>query len=333
MKKKILISVLAIAILCLGDTSTLLAKSIPKEKLTTINKEAKHEFRYDNAVKIFDNFYINNDSMTPLFNENDKLIGFYFTSITGGYLIVDSFELNERVNVSIDDLNEPSEIDEISISEGKRGAVIRFPDSVKYENGSSTFQTSYYSLTLNAKKNITGRTRCFSYNTNGTCGSTACALLMYYYYDNINKNYITDKKYIGTSDSKQKALVSYFQNKMNDKGNGTGYGDLKKGLNAYLSSVDKSKDATYVDGHTNSTLKKIKERIDANRACIVGTSGDPLYEDHWVVGVGYLQYTGTTATGSSQLNFIKVNNGWYTTESKSIVYINYDYVDGVVYLK
>ena len=106
---------------------------------------------------------------------------------------------------------------------------------------------------------------------------------------------------------------------MGDNGNGTGYSDLKKGLNTYLSSVGKSKNATYVKGHNSKTINQIMTKIKANRPCIVGTNDDPKYGDHWLVAVGYLKYTGNYATGAGDLYFIKANNGWYTTEGKSIV--------------
>ena len=44
---------------------------------------------------------------------------------------------------------------------------------------------------------------------------------------------------------------------------------------------------------------------------------------------------GTVAAfaASGDTVYVKVNNGWYSSKTKSIVYVNYKYVDGVIYLK
>lgn len=57
----------------------------------------------------------------------------------------------------------------------------------------------------------------------GTCGSTASAIFTYYYYDYVSKSYINNKKYIGTTDKYQKALVNNFKTLLGDDGKGTTY--------------------------------------------------------------------------------------------------------------
>lgn len=132
-------------------------------------------------------------------------------------------------------------------------------------------------------------------------------------------------------------MVNNFKTLLGDDGKGTTYSDLKSGVNKYLSSVGKGKKFDYVTKKSVATTPyaKIKSKIDSGRPCIVGLSKDPIYGDHWVVGVGYLKYTGTKSNGRSNgdLNFIKVNNGWFKNKSSSIVYVNYGYVDGVGYIK
>lgn len=350
----------------------------------------------DTRLQLLDDFAVDTDSITPLFNGEEELIGFYYQGTKGGYAILDvegniveycyddeiedfndtdvgfyggpgeyfvegedsdelvdvntgdiiekeecdlfEVEKEDEELVTQDELMEEGEINDISVDCRKNSVTIKFPDSTKYENGSSTYTASaYQKLSLKERKNLSHDTRFFCYNTDGTCGSTASAIFTYYYYDYVSKSYINNKKYIGTTDKYQKALVNNFKTLLGDDGKGTTYSDLKSGVNKYLSSVGKGKNFDYVTKKNVATTPyaKIKSKIDSGRPCIVGLSKDPIYGDHWVVGVGYLKYTGTKSNGRSNgdLNFIKVNNGWFKNKSSSIVYVNYGYVDGVGYIK
>lgn len=241
---------------------------------------------------------------------------------------LDSFE------VECDD-NENNDNNKI-VSETKTSVTITYPDGMKDSKGKTTYtNTVFNTLTLSSKANLKYATRYFSYNTNGTCGSTAAAIFTYYYYDHISTGYITNSNYKGTSDTKQKNLVNNFKTLIGDDGSGTGYSDVKSGINKYLKSVNKSQNCTYVTKANviTSPITKIMNCIDSKKPCIVGLNNEPVYGDHWVVGVGYARYYGIAGRTRGYVNFIKVNNGWYTSKSKSIVYVNYNYIDGVIYLK
>ena len=72
--------------------------------------------------------------------------------------------------------------------------------------------------------------------------------------------------------------------------------------------------------------------INAAKPCIVGLNNEPVYGNHWTVGVGYAKYWGSYGRNTGYTYFIKVNNGWYSSKAKSVVYVNYKYVDGVIFL-
>lgn len=229
------------------------------------------------------------------------------------------------------------EQDIVKVSDKNMSATITYPDGHKDPKGKTTYtSTTYNSLTLDSKANLPYSTRFFSYNTDGTCGSTASAIMMYYYYDHIGKSYITNNLYIGTTDKKQKAFVNHFKTLLGDNGSGTGFSEVKSGINAYLSEVGKSKDCTYItDANVlSSVISKIKSCINSKKPCIIDLDAEPTYDEHWVVGVGYASYYGIIyGRNRGYVHFVKVNNGWYSNSAKSIVYVNYKYVGGLLYIK
>lgn len=236
----------------------------------------------------------------------------------------------EVVENDLDNQNKENVITE------KNSYTITFPDSTTGSNGKKTYtDINYNVLSLSKKVNLPYNTRYFSYNTEGTCGSTAAAIFMYYYYDHISTKYITSNKYIGKTYAKQTAFVNNFKTLIGDDGSGTGYKKVKNGINKYLKSINKTQNCKYVTklNIITSVISKIMSCIDSSKPCIVGLNNEPVYGDHWVVGVGYAKYWGSYGRNTGYTHFIKVNNGWYSSKAKSIVYVNYKYVDGVIYLK
>ena len=76
-------------------------------------------------------------------------------------------------------------------TDGKMSATITYPNGIKDEYGRSTYTTTKYdSLILEDYGSISHRTRYFDYNRDGTCGSSASAILMYYYFDHLDKSYV-----------------------------------------------------------------------------------------------------------------------------------------------
>ena len=215
-------------------------------------------------------------------------------------------------------------------------ATITYPKGVKDGYGRSTYTTTKYdSLTLEEYDSISHRTRYFSYNNNGTCGSTATAIMMYYYFDHLDKSYIKESSYQSKIPLAHKNFVNHLKDIINDKGNGTNYPKLKKGINKYLAEIGKSKNCKYVTGSNilQSVYERIKKVINKKKPCIIGLNNDPVYGNHWVVCGGYAEYWGTYKIFTEPVIFIKINNGWSDIREKAIVYVNYTYVDGVIYLK
>ena len=225
-------------------------------------------------------------------------------------------------------------------TQGKMSATITYPKGIKDGYGRSTYTTTRYnSLTLEDYGSISHRTRCFSYNNNGTCGSTASAILMYYYYDHLDKSYVKNNSYKGKDEDSQEAFVEHFKKLIDDGKGDTDYPKLKKGINKYLAEIGKSKNCKYAKDSGlaqvifNSVYERIKKVINSKKPCIVGLKNEPKYGNHWVVCGGYAEYWGTNKIFTEPVIFIKINNGWYFTREESVVYVNYNYVDGVIYLK
>lgn len=290
------------------------------------------------------------NSMIREFNKskNSKLyysgVGNYFVETSTDKYVRDVFENRNISKKEIGDIKNLSQIksfdnakiQDVKITNSKKSVTITYPDGVKDPNGNNKYtDTTYTTLTLKSKANLPNSSRYFSYNYNGTCGSTTSAILMYYYYDNINKSYIKNKKYQGRNDNNQKKFVKHFQTLLNDNGKGTSYSKVKSGLNKYLGEVSKSKSCDYVTKSNvlYSVSSKIMNCIDDKKPCIVGLSNEPTYKNHWTVGLGYAKYYGVKGHTRGNVYFIKVNNGWYNSSKKSVVYVNYKYVDGLIYLK
>ena len=218
----------------------------------------------------------------------------------------------------------------------KKSATITLPDGINYSDGKRQYTHIHYNtLTLKSKNTLPYHSRYFSYNYNSTCGSTAAAILIYYYFDHVDKSYIKTDKYKKGDITSQKALVKRFQKLLGDNGNGTTNAEVRNGINRYLKSIGKKGSCKYISKYNviHSVISKIKNRINNKRPCIVGLEGEPEYKDHWCVGIGYASYYGINGHSRGYVHFIKINNGWGNSFSKNVVYVNYKYVDNVIYLK
>lgn len=267
----------------------------------------------------------------------------------GNYYVEDESDDDTLINISSDEKLEKDEIEDFEIDAetdnnensdivnrgsvtAKGSATITLPDGIKNSNGSTTYTDKIYNtLTLKSKASLPYHTRYFSYNTDKTCGSTAAAIFTYYYYDHVSKSYLKYNKY----KKSQKELVRTYKRLLKDKGNGTEYTDVKNGINSYLKSIGKKENCTYITKWNvlSTVISKIKNRINHKRPCIVGLTGEPKYGEHWVVGTGYACYYGINGRSRGYVNFVKINNGWGSSASENIVYVNYKYVDGVIYLE
>ncbi|MDE6254477.1 MAG: C39 family peptidase [Lachnospiraceae bacterium] len=267
----------------------------------------------------------------------------------GNYYVEDECDSDMLINISSDEKLEKDEIEDFEICEeidikentgivnrgsasAKGSATITLPDGIRYSDGRTTYTDKIYNtLTLKSKASLPYHTRYFSYNTEGTCGSTAAAIFTYYYYDHVAKSYIKSNKY----KKSQEEFVEAYKELLKDEGKGTKYRDVKNGINKYLKSIGKKQNCTYITKWNllSTIISKIKNRINHKRPCIVGLTGEPRFNEHWVVGIGYASYYGINGRSRGYVNFIKVNSGNGYSFSGSVVYVNYKYVDCAIYLE
>ena len=223
------------------------------------------------------------------------------------------------------------------VGEGKKSATITLPDGISYSDGKRTYTSKVYNtLTLKSKKTLPYHSRYFSYNKNddNACGSTAAAILTYYY-DHVAKSYIKSNKYKKGNDASQEAFVKLYRKLIGDKGKGSTDWQVKAGINKYLKSIGKKESCKCVSKHNilYSVFSRITNKINHKRPCIVGLDKEPEYGDHWAVGIGYAIFDGNNGYGRGSEVFIKINNGWHESFSQNVSYVHYKYVDSVIYLE
>ena len=282
------------------------------------------------------------------YNDDEKL---YYAGVGAYYKEMDSSD--KLKNISTDEVVYKEDVNNveidadvlskkvndykgINISNDKKSVTITYPKGIKDPYGNSTYTDTFYkTLTLQKYGSISHHTRYFDLNNGGICGSCATAIMMYYYYDHIDNSYIKNKSYQGKSEKEQKAFVNHLKSVIGDNGKGTGYKKLKDGINKYLGEIGKSKNCKSVEKqfvNLETVSSKIETVIDNKKPCIIGLKGEPKYGNHWTVGGGYARYYGINGHSRNRVYFIKVNNGWYDNREQSIVYVNYKYVDGLLYL-
>ncbi len=305
-----------------------------------------------------DTISIAKDSQIPLYNEADEIVAYHFTLQNGGYLITtaDGSDFIEYClysnNINIDknkkyyysspcslyiEINnttiqncytkEKHKKNDISFNiqaprKQNKKAATSLANSFTYlstDSTSSLITTSSTYSTTDEKK-LTNPTKKYKYNPDGRCGSVACAILLRYYNDYVNTNYLASK--FETSDGKK--LINYLTDNYIKKE--TTYYQLRTRLNNYLKGIGVSSRLKSIEATNSTTVyNKIKSYIKKNRPLIVGLNNHPKYGCHWVIGTGYSQvYNDVIGYGYSVI----VNDGWGNTN----VHVNLKYVSGCHYL-
>ena len=160
------------------------------------------------------------------------------------------------------------------------------------------------------------------YSSVGICGTIAAAGLLAYYDDYVNNNYVPDSIRTRNASTPEKLITTLFT--YIDKGkNGTIVGDVKVGVNKFLTQYSS---VSYTADSSILTFSTAKTKIDAGKPVCVGMLsilGSPSnYGDHWVLAYQYKD--GNTIAN----DYYKVvdNHGAYTAE------INVLWTSGLVYL-
>lgn len=188
---------------------------------------------------------------------------------------------------------------------------------------SSTSTPTYSERTLK----VSGLPRSeIDYNNGSSCGQVATAIMLMYYDDYIDDNYVTDYFQTYTEALHDFLAERYFPHE--DGYYGTGYASLTKGINNY-----------FKDFNINNSAAAVKGNIDGCLNYNIGSRDEPIIIklkkdenstskwsiNHWVVGYGY---SDIYINGKFSSRRLIVNDGWGHNE----VYIVYDslYVDGAV---
>ena len=155
------------------------------------------------------------------------------------------------------------------------------------------------------------------YIDGNNCGAIASAITMRYYYDYV------DKAYVSSSKISENNLISLMQKYV---GYGfTGYSDLKKGLNRYFRDKGINNSVVSLDYFRYSRLVS---RIDRNRPVIVGASSDSYYGAHWIIAHGYAEINNGNVENTK---YIIVNDGYKNND----VWLNIKSTpfDGLIYFE
>lgn len=292
------------------------------------------------------NISVLTNSATPLYNNENEIIAYYYELSNGGYVIVnadgsdfieysleeskinlvngkkyyysDVLSLYEKIDSTTAEnciTGETTEVDDIEFSIKESGK--------NNKEGATKLATDLlpsFSEGVYEEKKLKHDTMAYNYNPDGRCGAVAVAILLRYFNDYVNSYYIRSSH--ETSDGKK--LINYLVD--NYLGTGTTYNELKKGLNSYLSDLNILYRFRPLQGKNSmDVFNKIREYIKNDRPVIVGLTGSDTYGDHWVVGTGYtIVYNKTLGF----INIVKINDGWGNRD----VNINLYYVDGCQYI-
>ncbi|MBQ3513212.1 MAG: C39 family peptidase [Lachnospiraceae bacterium] len=281
--------------------------------------------------------YYNEESEIPLYCEDGtSIIAYYYKCLPTGYVIFNvskgqiiEFCLDEDIYYL--DSNKiycylsPTNIDEYVVKDGiqVQSEIDGSSNSTNWtENyiSENTFDVAGQNIALassETKVKISHSTVKYKYNPNGICGSVAAAIVFKYYDNYVDSRFIPSDLDSSNGETLIKALVPY----IDGSSPGSTYGDIKYGMTQYMLKQSLIYKAGYIQKTLiSSPWDKITSTIGDDLPIIVGLSSEPTYGEHWVVCTGYLI--------SSDTRYVYVNDGWGNTD----VCINYNYVDGTVYI-
>ncbi len=303
--------------------------------------DSSNIYANSNESKVF----VIQNSQTPLYNNKNEIVAYYFSLNSGGYIIVNS-NGSDFIEYSLEPSAKPlntqekyyysapcsiykkinnDKIENYKSKENMTLDTVNFqiePKNICDEKKAAALATtlvSKKSYSVIEEKTLRYSTKKYRYNPDGRCGAVASAIFFRYYNDHVSTKYMADT--YETSDGKKfiNYLVKYFL------GTNTSYSSLKRGLNVYLNSRNISSTVKTLEGKNSSIVfNKIKYIIKKNRPLIIGLTKHPTYDSHWVVGTGY----SILHSSLGYSNIIIANDGWGNTG----VRINLYYVDGCLYI-
>lgn len=180
---------------------------------------------------------------------------------------------------------------------------------------------------------LPGNTRLMNYNTDGSCGSLAATIMLFYYYDNINTNYLQNK-YASSEVVLYVYLKTFIEiydpSDSNDDENiySSTPETLVRGLKNSIPKICKStsgikKSAVYEPSTSWGFMYNLIN--NQKMPAILGLIKHPIYGSHWTVADGVYRLN---SSSTDPINYYIVNDGWGRDDVK----ITQSYTDFYVYL-
>lgn len=293
----------------------------------SIHVKAQEQSSIERVANVI-GFDIDLNSKIDLHDKNDNIIAYFYKSNTIGYLIVNALtnkpiEYSNEINRNFfDDIEKKYYYDgPFAYYVEETATTIKGIKDETIDKSELSFVVEYNNFEANSFKKLDARAltqttytpRNYSYNPNYICASTASAILLMYYNDHVNTNYVpTAYESTGTGEKTVKYLVPY----INPYNRGATIAEIKSGLNKYLKDRGLSQTATIL------ASSEVQLPIGSNRPVIIGVKGHSKYKDHAMVAYGYNRYS----EGTSTIYMLMVVDGWGSTG----VYVDRDYCIGGV---
>ena len=250
-------------------------------------------------------------SKTPLYDGDDNIVAYFFRGIEKGYAICDlsyssliEFSATEN-HILYGDSNQTYYYGGPFNYGVKNGSIIEDVDGKAVEREEMDFSAwkpkrnkSNVSATAAATteyRELSYDLRTLSYNPDGICGATATAIAMMFYNDAVDGSYVAAANEPTSANGMN--TVIFFRSYVvpgYPLTVGSTEKDITNGINSYLSSIGKSRRASYY-----TSFATVKNNIRENDPVIMGTT---YYKQHWVVCHAYMITPSDT--------YVYVNNGY-----------------------
>lgn len=191
----------------------------------------------------------------------------------------------------------------------------------KQEKAVSNFAAETRS-TITTNK-LPGKLRKYSYNTGVICGSTAAAIMLMYYRDNIDSWVVPSWHDTETGES----LIELIRPQINgDPPHGAVCSDVVRGLNYYFRwrGISNKYSSKWTSGGVNeTTYNAIKSLINSKRPAEILINQHPTYKNHFVVAHGVEK-----EIHGSTYYFVYAGDGWGSND----VLISFRYLRQYAYI-
>lgn len=326
--KRLVSFVLVIAFLVLTTATAYADNGIVQDDLTkTVNELLSANDLSKREIERCENLYgINDEVIACIYYLNP--VGYVIVTsdnIISEYSMVNDFPYEEEKIYYCGPLEYYTKNEDAFVNVNS-GEVINFKDmseamqSFKRINSEevqvySQYDSSFSLFAAGGSDNIPGTTRLYDYNPTGICGSTAAAIFLMYYRDYVDSFMVPS--WHATADGI--SLIKLLEPNIDGTVPGSTTQDLVYGLNWYFRWRGISNQYNAVSKYLTN-FGDYTRIIHSDRPVIIDLNAHPKYNEHWVVGHGYI------IRGSDC--YVDVNDGW----GNSGIIINSTYVGYIVYL-